>query len=209
MSDLRSGLGLAMLALLQATSATPQTKPTPKPAASPMPLPPMEAVVETDKGSFTILLLHELAPRHVAHFVATAKKRGYDGTTFHRIIPRGVIQGGDPLSKDPAKKSLYGTGGLGILKAELGERPMSRGAVAAVLRPRQPDSGGDQFFICLSDQPSLTGQYTIFGEVVAGMDVVDAIGETPVEGDKAKERVAMKRVTVREAGAAEAPSVAP
>jgi peptidyl-prolyl cis-trans isomerase B (cyclophilin B) len=203
MSDLRRGLGLALLALLNAGLASSQSNP--KPAAAPAPS--QEVVVETDKGSFTILLLDDLAPRHVAHFVTTAKKGGYDGTTFHRIIPRGIIQGGDPLSRDPAKKALYGTGGLGLLKAEFSERPMSRGSVAAVLRPGKPDSGGDQFFICLTDQPALTGKYTIFGEVVSGMEAADAIGETPVEGDKAKERVAIKKVTVREAAAA--PSVAP
>jgi cyclophilin family peptidyl-prolyl cis-trans isomerase len=86
---------------------------------------------------------------------------------------------------------------------------MTQGSVAAVLRPGKPDSGGNQFFICLSDQPSLTGKYTIFGEVVSGMEVVNAIGETPVEADKAKERVVMRKVTVRVAGAAGAPSVAP
>ncbi len=69
---------------------------------------------------------------------------------------------------------------------------MTRGSVAAVLRPNKPDSGGNQFFICLFDQPSLTGKYTIFGEVTEGMDVVDKIGETPVEGDRAKARVEMK-----------------
>jgi peptidyl-prolyl cis-trans isomerase B (cyclophilin B) len=200
MSDLRRGFGQVLLALLATASATPETGP--KPGASPTPVPPMEAVVETDKGSFTILLFHDLAPRHVAHFVTTAKKGGFDGTTFHRIIPRGIIQGGDPLSRDPAKKALYGTGGLGLLKAEFSERPMASGSVAAVLRPGKPDSGGNQFFICLSDQPALTGKYTVFGEVVSGMDVVNAIGETPVEGDKAKERVEMRRVTVRAAGAA-------
>jgi peptidyl-prolyl cis-trans isomerase B (cyclophilin B) len=164
---------------------------------------PLEAVVETDKGSFTIRLLTDLAPHHVAYFVATAKKAGYDGTTFHRIIPHGIVQGGDPLSKDPAKKALYGTGGLTrqapwTLKGELSDRSMTRGSVAAVLLPGKPDSAGSQFFICLSDQPSLTGKYTIFGEVSAGMEVVDAIGETPVEGDKAQSRVAMKKVSVRE-----------
>jgi cyclophilin family peptidyl-prolyl cis-trans isomerase len=74
---------------------------------------------------------------------------------------------------------------------------MARGSVAAVLRPRQPDSGGSQFFICLFDQPALTGQYTIFGEVVEGMDVVDAIGRTPVEGDRARERVEIRSVRKR------------
>jgi peptidyl-prolyl cis-trans isomerase B (cyclophilin B) len=151
-----------------------------------------EAVVETSQGSFVIRLLPDLAPAHVKHFVTTAKAGGFDGTTFHRIIPRGIIQGGDPLSKNPALAPRYGTGGLGLLKAEFSNRPMTRGSVAAVLRPRQPDSAGNQFFVCLSDQPALTGKYTIFGEVIEGMDVVDKIGETPVDGDKAKSRVEMK-----------------
>jgi len=132
----------------------------------------------------------------VQHFVKTAKAGAFDGTTFHRIIVRGIIQGGDPLSKDPKLVARYGTGGLGLLKPEFSERAMTRGSVAAVLRPNQPASGGNQFFICLSDQPALTGKYTIFGEVQEGMEVVDKIGETPVEGDRAKERVEMK-VTLR------------
>jgi len=137
-------------------------------------------------------LLPELAPGHVAHFVKVARQGGFDGTTFHRIIPNGIVQGGDPLSKDPAKARLYGTGGLGLLKAEFSERDFTRGVVAAVRRPSSVDSAGNQFFICLSDQPGLKGQYTIFGEVVEGMDVVDAVGRTPVEGDRASERVEMK-----------------
>jgi peptidyl-prolyl cis-trans isomerase B (cyclophilin B) len=155
-----------------------------------------DAVVETPQGSFVIHFLPDAAPLHVKHFLKTAKAGGFDGTTFHRIISHAIIQGGDPLSKDPKKAALYGTGGLGVLKAEFSSRPMVRGSVAAVLRPRQPDSAGDQFFVCLFDQPSLTGQYTIFGEVTEGMDVVDKIGETPVVGDKAKDRVEMK-VTIR------------
>jgi peptidyl-prolyl cis-trans isomerase B (cyclophilin B) len=164
------------------------------PAASPA---ATQAVVETAQGRFVIRLLPDLAPRHVQHFVKTARAGGYDGTTFHRIIPRGIIQGGDPLSKDPAKTALYGTGGLGLLKAEFSERPMTRGSVAAVLRPSSKDSAGNQFFICLSDQAALTGKFTIFGEVVDGMDVVDKIGETPVEGDRAKTRVEIQKVVVQ------------
>jgi len=155
-----------------------------------------EAVVETAQGSFVIRLLPDVAPLHVKHFLKVARTGGFDGTTFHRVIPHAIIQGGDPLSKDPKKAALYGTGGLGLLKAEFSSRPMVRGSVAAVLRPRQPDSGGDQFFICLFDQPSLTGQYTIFGEVMEGMEVADKIGDTPAVGDKAKDRVEMK-VTIR------------
>jgi peptidyl-prolyl cis-trans isomerase B (cyclophilin B) len=175
--------GALTIALLFAQAAPPS------PAAS-------EAVVETAQGRFVIHLLPALAPRHVQHFVKTARAGGYDGTTFHRIIPRGIIQGGDPLSKDPAKAALYGTGGLGLLKAEFSDRPLTRGSVAAVLRPSSKDSAGNQFFICLSDQPALTGKFTIFGEVVEGMDVADKIGETPVEGDRAKTRVEIQRISV-------------
>ena len=167
------------------------------PPASPSAPAAQEAAVETAQGSFVIRLLPQLAPRHVQHFVKTARTGGYDGTTFHRIIPRGIIQGGDPLSNDPAKAALYGTGGLGLLKAEFSDRPMTRGSVAAVLRPSSRDSAGSQFFVCLSDQPALTGKFTIFGEVVEGMDVVDKIGETPVEGDRARTRVEILKVNVR------------
>jgi peptidyl-prolyl cis-trans isomerase B (cyclophilin B) len=158
--------------------------------------PGTEAVVETPKGSFTIRLLPEIAPKHSALFVKTAKAGGYDGTTFHRVITGGIIQGGDPLTKDPAKASQYGSGGLGLLKAELSERPFVRGTVAAVRRPSSLDSAGTQFFVCLQPQPALAGQYTVFGEVAAGMEVVDQISATPADGDRAKERVAMK-VTIR------------
>ena len=146
----------------------------------------------------------EIAPWHTALFVKTAKTGGYDATTFHRIIAGGIIQGGDPLSKDPAKASQYGTGGLDILKAEISDRPFVRGTVAAVRKASNLDSAGKQFFICLRDQPSLKGQYTVFGEVVSGMDVVDQISLTPVEGQAAKERVEMK-VKIQEPAPAPAP----
>jgi cyclophilin family peptidyl-prolyl cis-trans isomerase len=86
---------------------------------------------------------------------------------------------------------------------------MTRGSVAAVLRPRDPDSAGNQFFVVLSDQPSLTGKFTIFGEVTAGMDVVDRIGETPVDGDKPQRRVVIQKVTIRALAAAPSPSPSP
>ena len=154
------------------------------------------ATVKTDDGTFVIALRPDLAPRHVAHFMKAARAGGYDGTVVHRIVPRGIIQGGDPLSKDPKKKALYGTGGLGLLKAEFSSEPMARGAVAAVLRPSSRDSAGNQFFICLSDQPSLTGKFTIFGEVTSGMEIADAIGARPVAGDRATERIVIRSVTI-------------
>lgn len=164
--------------------------------AEPAVEPGTEAVVDTAKGSFTIRLLPQVAPEHARHFVKTAKAGGYDGTTFHRIIAGGIIQGGDPLSKDAAKAPQYGTGGLGLLKAEFSDRPFVRGTVAAARKPSSKDSGGSQFFVVVNDQPSLLGQYTIFGEVVSGMEVVDQISLTPVVGDKPSERVEMK-VTIR------------
>lgn len=167
------------------------------------------ATVETDRGAFVIRLRPDLAPRHVRHFTKVARAGGFDGTTFHRIIPRGIVQGGDPLSKDPKKKALYGTGGLGLLKAEFSTEPMKRGAVAAVLRPSSRDSAGNQFFVCLSDQPALTGKFTIFGEVESGMEVLDAIGASPVAGDKAVERIEIRRVTVADAAPSPSPEASP
>ena len=190
----------AALAPSVALAQAPASKP-PKPTAAMVKAPPVvpgtEAVVETSKGAFTILLLPEVAPKHVALFVKTARAGGYDGTTFHRIIMGGIIQGGDPLSKDPAKASLYGTGGLSLLAAEFSDRPFVRGTVAAARKPSSPDSSGQQFFVVMRDQPSMKGQYTVFGEVVSGMEVVDQVSATPADGDKAKERVEMK-VTIRE-----------
>ena len=164
--------------------------------ARPQEAAPLSARLETAQGAIVIRLRPDLAPRHVRHFVKVARAGGFDGTTFHRVIPRGIIQGGDPLSKDPKKKALYGTGGLGLLKAEFSAEPMARGVVAAVLRPSSPNSAGNQFFICLADQPTLTGKYTIFGEVESGMEAADAIGATPVTGDKPNARIVIEKVTI-------------
>jgi peptidyl-prolyl cis-trans isomerase B (cyclophilin B) len=123
----------------------------------------------------------------------------YDGTTFHRVVKYGMVQGGDPLSKDPAKRAQYGTGGLNAVKADARAPKMTRGSVAAVLIPGRPDSAGAQFFIVFVDQPVLDGQYTVFGHVSDGMEVVQKISETPVD-DKglAAERVEITRLTIRD-----------
>ena len=163
-----------------------------------------QAVLDTSEGTIVLDLLAEAAPTHVAHFITQARAGAYDGTVFHRVIAMGIIQGGDPLSKDPTQSAKYGTGGLGRLRFEANEEKHTRGAVSAVLVPGNRDSAGNQFFICLSDQPALTGKFTIFGEVESGMDVVDAIGRTTVAGDKATERVEIKSVAV-EAAASPAP----
>lgn len=165
-----------------------------------------QAVVETTRGTIVIALLPEAAPRHVSYFITQARKGGYSNTTFHRAVANGIIQGGDPLSSDPGKRSLYGTGGLGLLKAEFNSEPMTAGAVAAVLQPGKPDSAGAQFFILATDQPALQGQYTIFGRVVEGLGVVRQISQAAVDADgKLAERIEMKRVTIRDAPPPEVP----
>jgi cyclophilin family peptidyl-prolyl cis-trans isomerase len=159
-----------------------------------------QAVVESTLGTFVIELLPDLAPNHVAYVMKLTREGAYDGTTFHRAISHGIIQGGDPLSKDPAKAAQYGTGGLGVLDGETSGAPMTRGAVAAVLQPGRANSGGAQFFVLVTDQPSLQGQYTIFGRVVDGMEVVQKISEAPTDANgRVTDRIEMRRVTIRDA----------
>ena len=158
-----------------------------------------QALVNTTLGEFVIDLKPELAPNHVGYFIKLAREGAYNGTAFHRIIRHGIVQGGDPLSKDPAKAKAYGTGGLGVLKAEFSGEAATRGAVAAVLQPGKPDSAGSQFFVCVSDQPSLTGKYTVFGRVTEGLDVVQKISEAEALPDAVPaSRIEIVSVTIRE-----------
>ena len=169
------------------------------PSALAQAAPPKQAVVETSLGTFVIDLLPEAAPNQVAYFMKQAESGGYDGTTFHRMVKFGMIQGGDPVSKDPSKRAQYGTGGQNAVKAEPRAPQLTRGSVAAVLVPGRPDSAGAQFFVVIADQPTLGGQYTVFARVNDGMDVVQKISEAPVDaGGLATERIEIKKVTIRE-----------
>ena len=146
----------------------------------------LEALIETSKGEIIIRFFPKEAPRHVAHFIETARKGGFDGTAFHRAIPYAIAQGGDPLSKDPRKKALHGTGGLKLLPDEVSNLQHLPGAVSAVMLPGPdgapvPGSSGTQFFICDTWQQALDGKYTVFGRVASGMDVVDRIATAPVQ----------------------------
>ena len=166
-------------------------------------LPPAEiqntqAVLETSAGTIVLDLLAEAAPTHVAHFITRAKEGAYDGTTFHRVIAMGIVQGGDPLSKDPAQKEKYGTGGLGVLRFEQNAEKATRGAVAAVLVPGRRDSAGNQFFICITDQNALTGQYTIFARVAEGINVAQKISLAPADMTIPNERIEIRKVTIRD-----------
>jgi len=190
-----SCLGALMTLLTQA----------PKPAApfvntlTPAEMSNKQAVVATTLGTFVIDLRPDLAPNHVGYFIKLARAGSYDGTVFHRVVRLGIIQGGDPLSKDPAKAKLYGTGGLGVLKAEPSSEKHTRGAVSAVLQPGKPDSAGAQFFVCVTDQPVLDGNYTIFGRVSEGLDVVQKISEAAAdERGVPTERVEIKSVAIRD-----------
>lgn len=158
-----------------------------------------QAVVNTSAGAFVIDLRPDLAPNHVGYFMKLAREGAYTGTTFHRVIRLGIVQGGDPLSKDPAKATLYGTGGLGMLRAEVSAEKHTRGTVSAVIQPDRPDTAGAQFFISVTDQPALDGKYTIFGRVSEGLDVLQKISETPADEKGAPlTRVEIVSVTLRD-----------
>src|SRR3954453_1458849 len=161
--------------------------------------PPKQAVVESSKGTFVIDLTPETAPNQAAYFIKTAESGGYNGTTFHRMVKYGMVQGGDPISKDPSKRSLYGTGGLNAVKAEARAPKMTRGSVAAVLVPGKPDSAGAQFFVVLVDQPGLDGQYSVFGHVSDGIEVLQKISEAAVDANGgATERIEIVKVPIRD-----------
>ncbi len=151
------------------------------------------AVIETKFGNITIKFFPDVAPGHVKNFLDLAKNGTYDNTVFHRVIPGFMIQGGDPTSKDPAKRRAYGTGGPGYtIKAEFNSKPHKRGTLS-MARAASPDSAGSQFFICVKDSAFLDRQYTVFGEVVSGMEAVDQIVSQPRDAnDNPNERIEMK-----------------
>src|SRR5438067_2113472 len=190
-------------ALLLVASAAAQQPPTPRPPA-PRPAQPVapkpapgpqffttaltadqmkgkQAVVETDLGAIIIDLLPEAAPNHVGYFIKTAQDGSYTGTIFHRVIKDAIIQGGDPLTRDPSKADAYGSGGLMVLRAERNSEKNTRGAVSAVVGAYNPDSGGSQFFICITNQPALDGVHDVFGRVVEGILVAQKISGVPVD----------------------------
>jgi peptidyl-prolyl cis-trans isomerase B (cyclophilin B) len=148
-------------------------------------------------GDIVLRFFPDVAPRHVDNFLKLSKEGFYNGTTFHRVIPGFMIQGGDPNSKSP-DRAMHGMGGPGYkVKAEFNSKPHKRGIVS-MARANDPDSAGSQFFICVADANFLDWQYTVFGEVVNGMDIVDKVVNMKRDGrDNPLERVEMT-VTVQE-----------
>ena len=155
------------------------------------------AVIETTKGTIKIKFFPDVAFGHVDNFKELAGKCFYDGTLFHRVIPGFMIQGGCPNSKED-DRDAHGTGGPGYnVRQEFSKMKHKRGIVS-MARAADPNSAGSQFFICVADSFFLDGQYTIFGEVIEGMDVVDEIVAAPRDGrDNPRERIEMKKVSIQ------------
>lgn len=190
-----------------ATAPT-QTKPAATTTAPAAPPPPQEKPMsyyeskvvdlKTSKGTITVRFFPDKAPNHVRNFIDLSESGFYSGTRFHRVIPGFVIQGGDPNTKsgDP---STWGMGGSGKnLKAEFNSIHHRRG-ILSMARSWNPDSASSQFFIVLDEANHLDNQYTVFGEVVSGLDVVDAIVAAPRQGERPNDPVTIEAATVREA----------
>src|SRR4030095_605768 len=129
----------------------------------------LQAVFDTSAGAFTLEFYAKEAPNHVKKFIDLARQGFYNGTTFHSMVPHGIVQGGDPESKNPQARAKYGTGGFNLgLKPEFSDVPFKQGTIVATLLPGLPNSAGSQFFICVTDQLQFNGQFTAFGHVEIG-----------------------------------------
>ncbi|MFO1477957.1 MAG: peptidylprolyl isomerase [Verrucomicrobiota bacterium] len=158
------------------------------------------AIIKTSEGEITVEFWPDVAPKTVENFKTLAKKGFYDGTCFHRVIKDFMIQGGDPLTKDPTREAYWGTGGPGYtVKAEFNERHHDRG-VLSMARSSDPDSAGSQFFICHGNPRFLDRQYTAFGKLIKGDDVLEKIATAPTGAqDRPKKRVTIESVQIQPA----------
>lgn len=160
------------------------------------------AVIKTSEGEMVVQFWTDAAPNTIENFKKLARAGFYDGTIFHRIVKGFMIQGGDPNSKDPSKEESYGQGGPGYkIKAEFNHHSHNRGVISMARGP-DPDSAGSQFFICLAPVPRLDGQYTTFGKLIKGEDVLEKIGNMPVtknnmgEMSKPTKRVVIESIRI-------------
>jgi peptidyl-prolyl cis-trans isomerase B (cyclophilin B) len=160
------------------------------------------AVIKTTAGDMVVEFWPDVAPKTVENFKKLAKEGFYDGTAFHRIIKGFMVQGGDPLTKDPKAEARWGTGDPGYkINAEFNERHHVRG-VLSMARSTDPNSAGSQFFICLGPAAHLDKKYTAFGKVIKGDDVLGKIGDTPVgssasgEPSKPQTRVGVESIKI-------------
>ncbi len=160
------------------------------------------AVIKTSEGDMVVEFWRDAAPQTIENFKKLARAGFYNGTIFHRIVKGFMIQSGDPLSKDPEKESRYGEGGPGYkIKAEFNDHPHERGVLSMAREP-DPDSAGSQFFICLTSVPRLDHQYTTFGKLIKGDDVLEKIGNTSVtangmgELSKPTKRITIEKIDI-------------
>jgi cyclophilin family peptidyl-prolyl cis-trans isomerase len=163
-----------------------------------LPAAEVEAVVTTDLGTFRFEFSPDKAPKHVEQFIARARQGYYDGSAFHRVVANGIIQGGDPLLKNPkTPKALWGTGGLSLIANEFSDMKHERGVVSTVSIPGKTNSEGAQFFVCVSPQPALDGKFSTFGRVTEGIDVVEKISQVPTDANGIAEKpVRILKVTI-------------
>src|SRR5215510_11624623 len=159
----------------------------------------LQAVVNTSSGTFIMEFYADQAPNHVRKFIELARQGFYNGTIFHSMVPHGILQGGDPETKNPQARTKYGTGGYNMgLKPEISSLPFAQGTVAATTLPGQPNSEGSEFLVIIADQPQFTGKFTAFGHIVEGIEIADKISTTPVDDQQiAKDRVEVKDITIR------------
>ena len=182
-------LGVLAAAVMAGCAQQTNTPPPPAPAtnaavAAAAPTTPDTnevGVITTSLGVLVLEFYPDVAPHHVENFKKLARSGFYDGTAFHRVIPGFMIQGGDPNTKDDTKKDTWGQGGPGYtIDAEFNAKHHARG-ILSMARTSDPNSAGSQFFICHADAGSLDGQYTVFGNLIKGFDVLDKIATTPTE----------------------------
>jgi peptidyl-prolyl cis-trans isomerase B (cyclophilin B) len=190
------------LLMLLITSAVFATEEKQQQETTPMNSSNEVAVIKTSEGDMVVQFWTDAAPNTVENFKKLARQGFYDGTIFHRIVKGFMIQGGDPNSKDPAKEISYGQGGPGYnIKAEFNDHSHDRGVISMARGP-DPDSAGSQFFICLAPVHRLDHQYTTFGKLIKGEDVLGKIGDTPVtknsmgEPSKPTKRIVIESIKI-------------
>ena len=181
---------LGLLGVIVAGCSKENSAPAPAPTAvavsATTPAAPITAtgevgVITTSEGVMVVEFYPDVAPKHVENFKKLANSGFYDGTAFHRVIPGFMIQGGDPNTKNDGAKNTWGMGGPGYsVAAEFNAKHHARG-ILSMARAQDPNSAGSQFFICHADAGNLDGQYTVFGNLIKGFDVLDKIATTPTE----------------------------
>ena len=189
-------------ALLLAAGCSKEKPAAPAPAPAPSPAPAVTGtnevgVITTSEGVMVVEFYPDVAPGHVANFKKLAQQDFYDGTCFHRVIPGFMIQGGDPNTKNEAAKESWGMGGPGYtINAEFSSKHHARG-ILSMARSNDPNSAGSQFFICHADAGSLDGQYTVFGNLIKGFDVLDKIAAAATEPpDRPVKRINIESIKI-------------